>query len=312
MDQNTGESVSEVSVASLSDSDLDAGILALSRGDAEDDVEEEKEDGEEDQETKKAQDKGSEDGEAAEEDNQPLNLTRSQLDKLVSERVAEETARLSKRVKDGQDYIRERNKEIGTLRQQLQEYKGKLESALSDDNFFENPGQAARAAAKLEDLDKDIDALDREEQQINLAHQTYSYVAQHVDLNKVPVEDVRASLKAVGAEDSYIEEFIQNPYDKASGDGLIWFFRHVQAESALRKLVPLAQHMHKLLKSKDVDEAKKGERILSKIAEASRNAGQVTGSSGNSRGARRGAQLSEVEVARLSEAELDEAIANLA
>lgn len=245
---------------------------------------------------------------ASEEDNQPLPRTRAELDKLIAETVAKETATLQKRVKDSQSRIHTRDAEVGQLRKQLTEARTKLETALKEGDFA-HAGEAAQAASDLKDVDKALHEIDSEEEERSYTQKNYDYVSQHVDLNQVPTEDVIRTLKAVGASDEYIETFLQNPFKQASGDGLVWFFRNVQAEKALREILPMTKQLYEMLQSQEKNSDEKGKRVLEKIADVSKHAQRMGGGSGNSKSAGKSFAFNQREAARLSDSDLEAAIA---
>lgn len=302
-------------ISQMSDATLDEAIAKLRGGE----LDESADDGDESNEReasdndeaegdeKEGQENEQEGKEKAEESEQPLPKSRAELDKLVASAVERETAKLQKRVNDSQSWIQARDREIGNLRKELTQSREALEKMLNDGDFT-NPADQARAQNKLGEIEKDLSTLDAHEEEENYAKGNYEYVSQYVDLNKVETQEVVKTLRSVGADDTYISKFLENPFKQATGDGLVWFFRHVQVEKALRELIPLTEQLYGMLKKSEGDSDEKGKRILERIQTASKHAERLPGGSGNSKSAGKNVGFSPREVANLSDADLDAAI----
>lgn len=302
----TGEVATEtdmVAVEEASDEDLHAFLNdAKSKGA----FNREEEEGDDDEEAEaparqtrqKSPEKKEDDSEGDEKEEEETPSESVTMTRAEYERLQGDLAKNEKLVKHKEQFIQSKLSELKGTKKQLLELKAQLESKL-EDSFAESPAKGLKEHQQIQEIEQNIEALDNQESLMNHVTHTHEYVRQHVDLEKVQVDDVRDALKEKGATDEYIEAFVKNPYAHATGDALIHFFDAVQYRSVLKRLVPAFKKMaeeNKSLKAKP-------HKLMQQISKSAESSPQITGKSGNANG-RRG--IADVDPTKLSDTDLKE------
>lgn len=195
------------------------------------------------------------------------------------EAVSKEAFEAFKKRVEGQELlIKRRTSEIGELKRQLREVQQKLQTTL-DDKFYESPTQALADARKIEMAQEKIQELEAEEKSLTNAHQAQVLLAHHVG-GDIDIEAIGHSLLSDGMPESFVSQFVQNPYQSALPETLIQLAKRANAEKkvrqmedALQQLVPYTQKL--------LEERKQlPQHVLKNVHSALRQSPQVTGSAG--------------------------------
>lgn len=189
----------------------------------------------------------------------------------------EDYAKLREQLAQQEQFIKRRNGEIGSLRQQLTTLKAQLQETL-DERFAESPKEGMKDARKIEEIDQHLGNLDSEEQRINNIHQAQVLVSKHIKPGEVTMDDVVETLKGDGIDPNYIEQFAKSPFENALPETIVHLYKRAKAESMLRKLYAIT-----IAKDEQIKKLKGNpNEVLANIERAANQGPSINGKTGGS------------------------------
>lgn len=194
--------------------------------------------------------------------------------------------------------VQRRATEIGELRKALRERIALEESKLNE-NFLDDPGSAIDKKLQIKEHERNINALDQEEDSLKRRHASASVVAGLIPPEEFDVDAMARSLARDGVDGHYIEAFKKDPFSTADGPFLVQIAKRAHVEKLLRDVVGYA----KSLETKVTELKGKPGEVLRNVERAVSKPKAMSGASGGSTAK---GLPSNLDVSRMSDAELDE------
>lgn len=218
----------------------------------------------------------------------------------------EDYDRLVKTVEQQELFLKRRSTEIGGLRTELRETKSKLAALVTEEKWGEDPRTAHRAQSQIDEIDKNLAALDQEEQQVQHEVVSKKIVAKHVKPEELDDDAVVEMLTEDGMNPDFLKEFKANPHSAVSPETLVHLYKRAHVEKVLKKLVPglkrlLAENIE--LKKNGANKAS-GEKVLDRVQKELKRPAHMTASQGTTTSTTDDA--SAADVTQIDDAALDE------
>lgn len=216
--------------------------------------------------------------------------------------LAEENAKLQKRIEDQKRFLDRQSTEIGQARQQISEYKARLEAHAAE-IADTDPREAAKLDRKIENANSKLEELDAELASNQNAVQTAElFRAAGVDKDYDPAA-VTQSLIEDGMDPEYAAAVAQNPAAYTEAPMALQLAKRARAEKVIRLIVPAMKTLHDENQELKRQLQEKGVQVINGVKKALKSSPPVTAAAGAPKA--RNANL-EMSMADMSDAELDE------
>lgn len=292
--ENTGTTQPEVELVRVEDAEDSEIADYLKKAEAEGlDAEPESEDVEESDETLEAE--PAKEPQKAEEPKAETQktYTHEEFEALKKELVEQRMANEQKEA-----FLQRRNTEYGETKRQLAEANAYLQKLISEDSF-DSPAQAAEAVIQLKENERNIQAIDAEQQKLHYVHEWHETVGRYVDPKQVQIDDAVEILQEHKIDPRAIEAFRRNPIEAARPLEALYLFEAAKWRKTTKQLVNYVQKLQgDLEKSKS-----KPEEVLRGVEKALRSSPTVNGSAGASSARKSG---KDSDPSKWSDAEINE------
>lgn len=198
--------------------------------------------------------------------------TREEVETLQRQLLEQRTA-----LEQKEAFIQRRNTELGENRRELAEANAYLKKLITEDSF-ESPAQAAEAVIQMRENQKNLEALEAEQQHINYQHNWHGTVSRFVDPKQVQIDDAVEILQEHRVAPDMIEAFRRNPSQAAGALEAVYLFEAAKWRKTAKQLVTYVQKLQGDLTKSN----KRPEEMLKNVDKALRSSPQVGGSAGAS------------------------------
>lgn len=234
-------------------------------------------------------------------------LTRAEFNALL-----DRLNRQEKKV-DGQEIlIQRRTSELGEAKKQLKHIAATLKERFNE--ALENGSQAEALDIRdqIKTAEQKFQEAEHEEVALVRRSQAQTLVSAHVPEDQFDIEGMAECLARDGIPPQFIERFKADPIgfvsdgDASPGLTLVHVAKRAQAEGMLKKLYPIAKSLAeevKRLKGSQGD-------VLKRVQQVAKQTPQISASGARPTKLNKASTLSEVDIANLSDAELDEFLTN--
>lgn len=222
-------------------------------------------------------------------------------------------AKMQRDLEQKERFIKTQNGKLGQTRQQLREALDKLAVYEKEQGDVLSPVDAARLAKDQDALRQGIKDIDAEVEGNERRLETQRILTAHLNPEEADDNDMAASLRADGHDEEFIQNAVRGKENLPPEFVVMWHHR-ARAESHIRQILPAWKKDREAIKSlKEENERLKKSRspesVLSNLQTALRKPPGITAAAqnGGTRGIR-GGSLTRQQIAKLSDAELDELI----
>lgn len=208
-----------------------------------------------------------------------------------------------------EDQLLQRNSsELVRVKTQLVQESQQIQEWLKEN--AQDPEHAVRAmelVVKLNENKANIGKLDHAVSVLSSSHAAKRLVAQMVKPGEVEMDDVIESLRRDGLGEADIARFKADPWTQASPTELLYLHQRARAEKHLTKLVPIALKLQERVKELEgkLKSVSSTNDVLGNIQKALRSSPPISASNGAESAKDSLEDLSESEVARLDDAQLN-------
>lgn len=219
--------------------------------------------------------------------------TRAEVEAIQKQLLEQRTA-----LEQKEAFIQRRNNELGQSRRELAEANAYLKKLISEDSF-ESPAHAAEAVIQLRENQKELEAIETEQQQTQYLDQWHGTVRRFVDPRQVHIDDAVEILREHQVDSGTIENFRRDPARAAGPLEAVYLFEAAKWRKTAKSLVSYVQKLQG-----DLEKSKgKPEQVLRSVDKALRSSPQITGSAGASSSRKSG---KDTDITKWSDAELSE------
>lgn len=281
-----GATPSQVSPSDLSDEELQA-VLSGEESSDEEVVEE--------------QVNGEPEGNKQEDSAEPESSDETDYKSLYQD-LKEKSERREAHLRQVELFSKRQSNQLGEARKQLKELIAQKTQGL-DERMLENPRQAFKDQKEIDEAEEALAQLDEQEAMQNHTMESFEIVANNIPKEEFDLPGMVQVLKAEGYPDDFLHVFEQNPFAVAHGETLVHLSKRTKAERMLSELVTYTKNLYgeyEKLKGKSND-------VLKNIERVSKQTPSITSSNG---GVSRNTKPSQRNIANLTDAELDEYLAN--
>lgn len=233
----------------------------------------------------------------AQDEAQSQNQSKQAIANMSPEELQKAYEKQQQVLQQTNEFVQRRNTELGELRKRLRQAQEQLQEGL-DEKFQESPQEALKDYQVLQQIDENLKGIDKEEHNINSVYDRQKVVAKHIKPGDVDVEDMLQSLRDDGIQETYVEQFRQNPWQMAQAETIIQLGKRAKAERAIRSLIPVMQKL--LEENKQLKQ--KPQKAINNLVNAIQSESPSISSKHDSDSQR---DLSNVDVSEWTEAELN-------
>lgn len=228
--------------------------------------------------------------------------------------IVAENGRLKQGVNQKELFIQHRSTELGQVRSKLAETKRQLAEARArlstglEDRWRDEPVQAHKDQAQIQEIDNQITALDGQEERATKIVEAQTFFLRHVDTDKVSLDDVAEVLRADGIGEQYVAQFKANPFEWTTPEALVQFGKRAMDKKAFveadKDRRVLAKHVLRLNDELAKAKARPGQ-VITQVQKHLNASPSVTAANGSS-SPRKPVDL---DPTRMTTQELDRALA---
>lgn len=170
--------------------------------------------------------------------------------------ITAENKRLKEQGDQKELFIQRRGTELGALRQQLaaretelKTLRQQLENGLEDQSR-ENPLQAMKDQKKIEQIDSELEGLNKTGSRAQNIVEAQTFYLRNVDTEKVSFDDIAEMLKSDGVDEQYVAAFKANPWEWTTPEALVQMGKrteerrlYIEADDNRRVLAKYVMHL---------------------------------------------------------------------
>jgi hypothetical protein len=297
----------DVSVEGLSDGNLDELLSKSLQFEEEDEEEELSEESEPESDEVEEQPEDEAEAEAEEKLSPETKEADSQealakkLEELQQKRLAERQQR--------ETYIQRLKTELGQLRAQLDEQRRQLAERYQELRETD-PAEAIEVRDEVKKRDAQIEQVEQQERMLAEIDENERVFLAHVQPGEATIEDMADVLKSDGLPEPVIQQFLTNPFATAKGETLVQLAKRAKFQKAAVRLYEMASGLHdenQKLKAEIKKLKGRPEALLRSVTKTAKQIPNLTGARGGS--TKR--SLADIDAGKLSDTELDAALAKL-
>lgn len=254
--------------------------------------------------------------EAIEEDNNATDTSADEDQESVDDgksespdvkKLRDELLKKNRQIEDSQKFISRINQRYGDLKKQIVEQIAGIERNVED----MSPAQQTDAVLQLRELKGSLQNITNEESLFNHTVKTKEAVERAIPEDEWNLDLMVEEMEAEGGDPEYIARFKQNPFAAAHPHEIIMLHKATRAKYGMRVLATALQNARKEnAELRGKLKTRPGE-IVKKIDSVSKNSVGVTAKSGGGGAKRTARDLSDAEISKLPENELNELLASM-
>lgn len=219
-------------------------------------------------------------------------------------RLREELLKKNRQIEDSQKFISRINQRYGDLKKQIVEQIAGIQKGIEDMSQAEQ----IEAGLQLKDLKTSLQSITNEEALFNHTVKTKEAVERAIPEDEWNLDLMVEEMEAEGGDPEYIARFKQNPFAAAHPHEIIMLHKATRAKFGMRVLATALKNAQKEVAELRGKLKTRPSEIVKKIDSVSKNSVGVTAKSGGGGAKRTVRDLSDAEISRLSEKELNEAL----